>query len=118
MLADQLADYLYARSTGHFASLMTLITRGCHRAIKTGAEPLTAELMDHVRNDEAAEQARQELAAAFERGLLTPAERPRRGGGRKRRDAPPSCGHGSRSALNRSPASRLTAGLTPTGNAC
>ena len=24
MLADQLADYLYARSTGHFASLMTL----------------------------------------------------------------------------------------------
>lgn len=71
MLADQLADYLYARSTGHFASLMTLISRGCWRAIHTGAEQLTVELLDQVRNDEAAESARQELAAAFERGLLT-----------------------------------------------
>jgi hypothetical protein len=71
MLADHLADYLYARSTGHFASLMTLISRGCWRAIKTGSERLTTELLDEVRNDEAAERARQELAAAFERGLLT-----------------------------------------------
>ncbi|MEJ7783943.1 MAG: ATP-binding protein [Solirubrobacteraceae bacterium] len=71
MLADQLADYLYARSTGHFASLMTLITRGCYRAVKTGTEQLTIELMDGVRNDEAAERARQELEAAFSRGLLT-----------------------------------------------
>jgi hypothetical protein len=71
MLADHLADYLYARSSGHFASLMTLISRGCWRAIHTGAEQLTAELLDQVRNDEAAEQARQELATAFERGLLT-----------------------------------------------
>jgi hypothetical protein len=50
---------------------MTLISRGCWRAIHTGAEQLTVELLDQVRNDEAAEQARQELAAAFERGLLT-----------------------------------------------
>jgi hypothetical protein len=71
MLADRLADYLYARSTGHFASLMTLISRGCWRAIHTGTEQLTAELLDQVRNDEAAESARQELASAFERGLLT-----------------------------------------------
>jgi hypothetical protein len=71
MLADQLADYLYARSTGHFASLMTLITRGCWRAIQTGAGRLSADLLDQVRNDEAAERARQEIAAAFERGLLT-----------------------------------------------
>jgi hypothetical protein len=71
MLADQLGDYLYARSSGHFASLMTLISRGCWRAIHTGAEQLTAGLLDQVRNDEAAEQARQELASAFERGLLT-----------------------------------------------
>jgi len=28
MLADDLSDYLYARSTGHFASLMVLINRG------------------------------------------------------------------------------------------
>ncbi len=71
MLADRLGDYLYARSTGHFASLMTLISRGCWRAIHTGAEQLTVELLEHVRNDEAAESARQELAAAFERGQLT-----------------------------------------------
>jgi len=71
MLADHLADYLYARSTGHFASLMTLISRGCWRAIHTRTERLTAELLDQVRNDEAAERARQELTAAFQRGLLT-----------------------------------------------
>jgi hypothetical protein len=71
MLADRLSDYLYARSTGHFASLMTLIARGCWRAIHTGAEQLAAEVLDQVRNDEAAEHARQELAAAFAHGLLT-----------------------------------------------
>src|SRR5712664_704646 len=38
MVADDLADYLFARSTGHFASLMTLITRGCRRAIRAGTE--------------------------------------------------------------------------------
>jgi hypothetical protein len=41
MVANDLADYLFARSTGHFASLMTLITRGCRRAVRTGAEKLT-----------------------------------------------------------------------------
>ncbi|MEJ7784320.1 MAG: TniB family NTP-binding protein [Solirubrobacteraceae bacterium] len=71
MLADELSDYLYARSTGHFASLMTLIARGCYRAIKTDLEQLTAEILDQVRNDEAAETARLALEAAFERGLIT-----------------------------------------------
>jgi hypothetical protein len=71
MLADRLGDYLYARSTGHFASLMTLIGRGCWRAIRTGAEQLAVELLDQIRNDEAAESARQELASAFDRGVLT-----------------------------------------------
>jgi len=70
MVADDLADYLFARSTGHFASLMTLITRGCRRAIRTGTEHLTRDLLDHVRNDAAAEAARQELLAAFEAGRL------------------------------------------------
>jgi hypothetical protein len=55
---------------------MTLISRGCWRAIHIGAEQLTVELLDQVRNDEAAEQARQELASAFERGLLTTRTRP------------------------------------------
>jgi AAA domain-containing protein len=71
MVAEDLADYLYARSTGHFASLMTLLTRGCHRAITTGQERLTVELLDRVKNDAAAEHARQELAAALRAGRLS-----------------------------------------------
>ena len=79
MLADDLADYLFARSTGHFASLMALVSRGCLRAIRTGAERLDADLMDYVKNDAAAEADRRELAAAIEAGLLTarPASRAR-----------------------------------------
>lgn len=71
MLADDLSDYLYARSTGHFASLMTLIARGCRRAVRTKEERLTSALMDKVKNDVAAENARRELMAALEDGLLT-----------------------------------------------
>lgn len=71
MLADELSDYLYVRSTGHFASLMTLIARGCRRAVATGVERLTTDLMDRVSNDAAAEDARVELAAAVRAGLFT-----------------------------------------------
>ena len=81
MLADNLADYLYARTTGHFASLMILIARGCRRAIRSGTERLTAEVLDGVRNDEAAEQARRELQAAFEHGRLSARPTPRRRSG-------------------------------------
>ena len=70
MLADDLSDYLFARSTGHFASLMSLISRGCYRAVKTGAEALTAGLLDDVRIDEAAETARQHLHAAILAGQV------------------------------------------------
>ena len=48
MVADDLAGYLFARSTGHFASLMTLITRGCRRAVRTGV-PDTDPHADRVR---------------------------------------------------------------------
>ena len=71
MLNKDLADYLFVRSSGHFASLMTLIARGCRRAIKSGTEKLTAELLDTIRNDEAAEQARGQLEASFTHGLRT-----------------------------------------------
>jgi len=71
MLADDLADYLYARSSGHFGSLMTLIGRGCRRAIKSGDERLTAPLLDRVRIDEAAEHARVDLEPALKEGLLS-----------------------------------------------
>lgn len=71
MLADDLADYMYARSTGHFASLMTLIARGCLRAVASGEERLTAGLLDKVNNDAASEKARTEIAAAIAAGLFT-----------------------------------------------
>ncbi|MFE2566137.1 hypothetical protein [Streptomyces mirabilis] len=71
MLADDLSDYLLARSSGHFASLMALINRGCLRAIRTRHERLDTELMDQVNNDAAAEEARCELVSALETGLLT-----------------------------------------------
>ncbi|TDT97269.1 TniB protein [Streptomyces sp. 846.5] len=71
MLADDLADYFWARSSGHFASLMALINRGCYRAIRTGHERLDEELMDQVKNDAAAEEARLGLIASINAGLLT-----------------------------------------------
>jgi hypothetical protein len=70
MLADDLSDYLFARSSGHFASLMSLIARGCYRAVKTGTEQLTTGLLDQVRIDEAAEKARRSLHAAIDAGKL------------------------------------------------
>jgi hypothetical protein len=47
-------------------------------AIRTGEEELTAALLDRVRIDEASEQARRQLTAAFAAGRL-PAAPPRRG---------------------------------------
>jgi hypothetical protein len=66
-----LADYLFERSSGHIGSYVTLITRGCFKAIRTGEEKLTRQLLDTVRIDEASEQARQQLAAAFAAGRLS-----------------------------------------------
>jgi len=71
MLADELSDYLFARSTGHIASLMTLINRGCQRAVRSGVERLDRELMDKVKNDVAAEKARKELELALESRKIT-----------------------------------------------
>jgi AAA domain len=71
MLADELPDYLFERSTGHIGSLMTLINRGCARAIRSGTEALTRELLDHVKLDVAAETARAQVAAALRSGKLS-----------------------------------------------
>ena len=60
--------------------LMTLINRGCQRAVRTGAERLDQELMERVKNDEASEAARLELQAALEKKRLT--SRPRSRGRR------------------------------------
>ncbi|WP_125777998.1 ATP-binding protein [Antribacter gilvus] len=71
VLSQDLSDYLFARSSGHFASLMSLIGRGCYRAIKDGSETLSIDLLDAVRIDQAAETARKHLTAALDAGLLT-----------------------------------------------
>jgi hypothetical protein len=68
MLADELPAYLYERTTGHIGSLMTLISRGCARAIRDGTEDLTKDLLDEVKLDAAAEAARPETAAALRSG--------------------------------------------------
>lgn len=75
MIASDLPEYLFARSSGHFASLMSLISRGCYRAVRTGAESLTTGLLDAVRIDQAAEDARGQLRAAIE--TRVPPARPR-----------------------------------------
>lgn len=76
MLADDLSDYMFARSTGHIGSLMTLVNRGCQRAVRTGAERLDKALLDQVKNDAAAEKAREELQQALDSGRL--ASRPKK----------------------------------------
>ena len=70
MLANDLAGYLFARTTGHIGSLMTLVNRGARRAIRRGGETLTGELLDTVKIDKAAEQARAQLQAALSAGRL------------------------------------------------
>ncbi|MCE7010073.1 TniB family NTP-binding protein [Kibdelosporangium philippinense] len=63
----RLADYLFTRTGGHIGSLITLITRGCFKAIKTGDEKLSRDLLDTVRIDEASEKARKRLQATTSR---------------------------------------------------
>jgi len=72
MLAG-LARYLFERTTGHIGSYMTLITRGCYKAIRSGEENLTTALLDKVKIDEASERARRQLAAASAAGRAAPA---------------------------------------------
>jgi hypothetical protein len=83
MVADELSDYLYARSGGHIGSLMTLIIRGCYRAVRSGEERLTVELLDRVKNDEAAEKVRGALAGAIAAGLLASRPGTQRGSARR-----------------------------------
>jgi hypothetical protein len=77
MLAEDLSDYLFQRSTGHIGSLMTLINRGCQRAVRTGAECLDEDLLNSVKNDQASEEARKELELALKNGKVTSKPRSR-----------------------------------------
>jgi hypothetical protein len=57
---------------------MSLITRGCRRAVTTGEEALTQDLLDGVRADSAAESGRSTLEQAFEAGNLRVLKRTKR----------------------------------------
>lgn len=65
-MLQELADYLLERSTGMIGSLFELVTRGCARAIRTGRERITRELLDEIRIDEAAEERRLSVARETE----------------------------------------------------
>lgn len=66
-----ISDYLFERTSGHIGSYFTLLMRGCYQAIRTGRETLDQDVLDQVRLDEASEQARKQLAAAFAHGTLS-----------------------------------------------
>ncbi|SHX65070.1 AAA family ATPase [Mycobacteroides abscessus] len=84
MVADDLCEYLFVRSTGHIGSLMTLIDRGCQRAMRTGTEKLTQELLNEIPNDVASERARHELQTAIDTGRLRVRRKPRQPPGRRK----------------------------------
>lgn len=71
MLADDLSDYLWERTSGRIGSLIPFLARGCAMAMRTGSEVLDQETLERVRADEAAEQQRKELHAKIVRGVLT-----------------------------------------------
>ena len=90
MLATDLSDYLFARSSGHIGSLMTLINRGCLRAVRTGREYLDRDQLDAVKIDTGADCRRAEFDAAFDSRTLTTtvaARRPPRSSARRSRGA-------------------------------
>ena len=57
------SDYLFTRSSGMIGSLFELIIRGAARAIRTGEENLSRELLDSIQIDAAAEDRRATLGA-------------------------------------------------------
>jgi hypothetical protein len=63
LLTHQLSDYLFERSTGYLGSLMTLINRASARAIVTGTEAITEQLLEQTAIDVAAENGRPLTAA-------------------------------------------------------
>lgn len=70
MIADDLSDYFFARTSGYIGSMMELARMGAHKAIKNGSERITKDLLDSVHIALAAEKRRQELEAAMKSGKL------------------------------------------------
>jgi hypothetical protein len=70
MIADDLSDYFFARTSGYIGSMMELARMGTLKAIKSGAERITKDLLDTVQIARAAEKRRYELEAAMKTGKL------------------------------------------------
>lgn len=71
MLAEDLSDYLWARTSGCIGSLTQFLARSCNKAVRTGTEVLNQHLLDTIRADEAAEQRRLELEHQIAVGAIT-----------------------------------------------
>lgn len=80
-MLQELTDYLFERSTGMIGSLFELVTRGCARAIRTGEERITRDLLDLIRVDEAAEERRRSIARETEQRRSRPRTRAKIGTG-------------------------------------
>jgi hypothetical protein len=65
-----LSDLLWARSSGRLGTLITLISRACHRAIRTGDEFIDAALLERIPLDVAAEAEFPSVRAQIEQGRL------------------------------------------------
>jgi hypothetical protein len=70
MIADDLSDYFFARTSGYIGSMMELARIGTYKAIKSGLERITKELLDTVQISRAAEKRRSELEGAMLSGKL------------------------------------------------
>ena len=70
-MLTSLADYLFARTSGHIGSFFSLVNRGAREAIRSGEEDLTRDLLDDIPIDEEAETGRRALEAAIAAGLMT-----------------------------------------------
>lgn len=87
LMSDQLSDYLFARTSGHMGSLMTLINRASSRAIRTGVEALTFDVLESTQIDVAAENARTEEEARIRARCRGNAKRNGRAGSAQRASA-------------------------------
>jgi hypothetical protein len=70
-MLTSLANYLFARTSGHIGSFFCLVNRGAREAIRSGEEDLTRDLLDDIPIDEEAETGRRALEAAIAAGLMT-----------------------------------------------
>lgn len=70
MIADDLSDYFFARTSGYIGSMMELARIGAYKAIKSGVERISSELLDTVQISRAAEKRRTELEKAMLSGKL------------------------------------------------